>query len=155
VLRPAGPQAKLGIRIFQAGLFLVILQDAIELFADATLPGQFTAADAAAREALLSQGETYDLIIRIVTDDGHSLSFFGALLYGLALLRLHGAWKALAALALIAAVAMLGSVLLGLAAHPLAVPATFAVVILQIVWAMVLAVMMLLWKSRESAPAPA
>jgi hypothetical protein len=35
------------------------------------------------------------------------------------------------------------------------VPATFAVVMLQIVWAVVLAVMMLLWKSRESAPAPA
>jgi hypothetical protein len=155
VLRPAGPLAKLGIRIFQVGLVLVIAQDAIELFADATLPAQFAVADTASREALLSQGEVYDLTIWIVTDVGHTFNFIGALLYGLALLRLSRAWKALAVLALIAAGAMLGGVLLNVAAHPLAVPATFVVVILQIIWSVALAVMMLLWKSREPLPTPA
>ena len=154
-LRPAGPIALRGVRVFQVGMLFVLLQDTIELFADATLPGAYAGASVEALPAVLQQGAFYNQAIDSITLIAFTICVVGTAMYGWALVQLRGAWRALGAFALVAAAAMAASISLNLIGHSAAFQSMVVSILLQVVWSLLLGVMMLVWSLRRNSTATA
>lgn len=145
LFRDAGSLARTGVRLWQFGMLLVILQDSIELYADATLPGAYVAADVTAGQQLLDLGANYSIVIDALTYAGHLASAIGAAMFGLALVRRPGAWKILGAYAIVAAIVSITADAMRLVLADPPPVLIFVAVAPFVLWTVILGVIMLLW----------